>query len=151
MTHEEGEIRRNVEQFEAEKIETEEAINLLEEHIGDIDEFSPDSAIRYGMKYLTLVQQFHKLDVDIMRKRRAFGLEYSESLEELQFANWRIDEARKGNYLPAKSDLKYQGELVIRIADGDPNMLIRGTAFLKIAQAMPETDTPLTDVMLAGR
>lgn len=142
MNSEQENRMKKYESFQNATILAEEMVDKFEDGMGEIESFTKESAIETFIQHHNRLLNFftqeiksHKVTDDTQ------SVLYQDAQEERAYAIYRMKLASQGNYSPAISFYKHQGKQAMENAHGDPYYLIRGTAFLRIAQALPQNST----------
>lgn len=117
-----------------------------EGQIAQVDTFTPQLAIQFGMRHLLYVEQYFGLEL-----QGAKSMEDSEvhaSIYDLhEEAKKAIMEARKGNYAPAKTWYTKEGMTRMEYED-EPDEVLATSGLFNLANALPERDEPFTEQIL---
>lgn len=133
-----------------------EALTRFESTIGDVVEFTPETAIELGMQYILRDAQCS--EVGLQRARIIGDTEDIQRCEQALLGTKAIrDSAKKGNFIPVKSFFKKLGDWQLKVGEAFRLIGVKegkptgdtvaeynktGSAYIRLAQAIPTRGNP---------
>lgn len=133
-------------------------LERFESQIGDVDEFTAETAINLGMQYMLRDMQFAEISLKLA-KLKGDVKEIQKSEQSILGAQVVIDSAKRGKFLPARSFFTKLGKWQLEIAEAlrligeqegkdtevDAAELNKtGSAYLRLAEALPPKGEPFS-------
>ena len=130
---------QSIDRLEVLSVSKEERLHQFEDGMGEIESITEKEAIQIFLKHHNLMLAFNVAERRLLDNLIVNNSNlYASTNQEIAEIKLRLKRASQGDYSPAIRYYKYTGKSMMNGAEGDPLFIIQGTAFLRLAEALPK-------------